>query len=211
MPYSDPNKKRDVDRENARKRYIPKPIRGPTRVPHYVPEGHELGGVSRLTDAKGQTQAEWSKTRVAGADEPPVPIPESFLLDKSSVMRRGDGSTVVEWSSYRRDAVERWDAVKVAIVEHVKEYVRPAKPLRLVKAGTDADLLVVYPLGDPHIGMLAWAQEVGESFDLRIANRELCECMRQLVARSPASSEAPRRPRGPWPIWCCRAPLPMRP
>lgn len=190
MPYSDPNKKRDVDRENARKRYVPKPLRGPMRVPHYVPEGHELGGVSRLTDAKGQTQAEWSKTRVAGADEPPVPIPESFLLDKSSVMRRGDGSTVVEWSSYRRDAVERWDAVKAAITEHVKEYVRPAKPLRLVKAGTDDDLLVVYPLGDPHIGMLAWAQEVGESFDLRIANRELCECMRQLVARSPASSEA---------------------
>src|SRR5579875_2253484 len=39
-------------------------------------------------------------------------------------------------------------------------------------------------------GMLAWASEVGESFDLRIAERELCECMAQLVARSPAASEA---------------------
>lgn len=174
---------------NADVGYVPRPPRGPTDKPHYIPVGHELGGVSRLTNADGHTKAEWSKTRVAGADQPPVPVPESFLLDKASVMRRGDGSTVVEWASYKRDAVERWESIKAAVSEHVAEYVRPALPVEAPEH-TDDDLLVVYPLGDPHIGMLAWAEEVGESFDLAIAERELCECMRQLVARSPASSEA---------------------
>jgi hypothetical protein len=170
--------------------YVPRVPRGPTAKPHYIPEGHELGGVSRLTGPDGTVKGEWSKTRVAGADQPPVPVPESFLLDSASVMRRGDGTTVIEWASYKRDAVARWDAVKAAIVEHVAEYAPPTAAALRPRFGTNADLLVVYPLGDPHIGMMAWANEVGESFDLKIAEAELCECMMQLVARSPASEEA---------------------
>lgn len=182
------------ERVNAAKRvgragYVPHPTRGPLLKPHYIPIGHELGGVSRLTDDSGKTIQEWSKTRVAGADEPPVPVPESFLLDSTSLMRRGDGSTVVEWVSYKADAAARWEAIKTAITEHVTEYVRPAAPVD-PPAVTDSDLLVAYPLGDPHIGMLAWWAEVGESFDLRIAENELCECMRQMVARSPAAEQA---------------------
>jgi hypothetical protein len=169
--------------------YVPHPQRGPASKPHYIPEGHELGGVSRLTDANGDTQAEWSKTRVAGAEKPPVPVPPSFMLDRQSLMQRGDGSTVVQWSSYRRDEVERWESIKAAVAEHVAEYARAADPVD-APSMTDAERLVVYPIGDPHIGMLAWAGEVGENFDLRIAQRELCECMRQLVARSPAAEQA---------------------
>lgn len=186
------------ERKNARDRerraeqragtYVPCPPRGPSERP-FIPDGHELGGVSRLTGPKGELKAEWNKTRVAGADEPPTPIPPGFLLDRTSTMQRGDGSTGVQWSSYRPDVVERWDAIKAAIKEHVAEYVYSVGALE-PPGSTDTDRLVVYPLGDPHIGMLAWANEVGESFDLRIAERELCECMRQLVARSPASTEA---------------------
>lgn len=169
--------------------YVPRPLRGPATKPHYVPDGHELGGVSRLSDAAGQTLQEWSKTRVAGADKPPVAIPASFLLDRASVMKRGDGSTVVEWASYKHDAVERWESIKEAIVEHIATYVRPAEPI-VAPTMTDDDRITLYPIGDPHIGMLAWAEEVGENFDLGMAERELCECLRQLVARSPATSEA---------------------
>ena len=184
--------KRDRERRaetRAALGYVPRPQRGPAKAPHYIPEGHELGGVSRLTDAKGRTKAEWAKTRVAGADEPPVEVPPSFLLDRASVMQRGDGSTSVQWSSYKRDAVARWEDIKAAIVEHIAEYARPSPPVKAPKV-TDSDRLTVYPLGDPHIGMLAWGNEVGESFDLSIAEPELCECAAQLVDRSPATSEA---------------------
>ena len=172
--------------------YRPAPPRGPTNPAPAVPPMHagpELAGVSTLTGADGETRAEWNKTRIAGADEPPTAIPETFLLDRASVMQRGDGSTVVQWSSYRQAERDRFEAAKAAIVAHVAEHVRPAAPVA-APAVTDTDLLVAYPLGDPHIGMLAWAAEVGESFDLAIAERELCECMRQLVARSPAAHEA---------------------
>jgi hypothetical protein len=169
--------------------YVPRPARGPAETPHYIPAGHELGGVSRLVGPDGETRQEWSKTRVAGADEPPVAIPENFLVDRASTMRRGDGTTVVEWTSYKADAVDRWESVKAAISEHVAEYVRPAEPVEPPDV-TNKDLILLYPLGDPHIGMLAWAAEVGSSFDLKIAERELRECMRQMVARSPSADQA---------------------
>jgi hypothetical protein len=170
--------------------YIPNPPRGPAEAPHYIPEGHELGGVSRYTDAKGEVQGEWSKTRVAGAELPPVAVPESFLLDKTSVLRRGDGTTVTQWNSYKQGSVERWEAIKIAVEEHLVTYVKPISPVKAPKVVSDSDRITIYPLGDPHIGMLAWGKEVGESFDLKIASSELCECMRQLVVRSPATSEA---------------------
>lgn len=197
------------DREQARKRehmaerrravdpslppYVPgvnpsRAPRGPSTKP-FIPEGHELGGVSTLTNEAGDTTAQWNKTRVAGADIAPTPIPESFLLERSSVMQRGDGTTVIQWSSYEQKKLEQWQAIKAAVVAHVAEYVRPVEPATAPTVSDD-DRLVVYPLGDPHIGMLAWAAEVGEHFDAHIAQRELCECMRQLVARSPAASEA---------------------
>lgn len=169
------------------------PPRGPATAPHYIPDGHELGGVSTLTNEAGEVSAQWAKTRVAGADEPPTPVPESFLLDRASVMQRGDGSTVVQWSSYSAAKKAAWEDIKAAVAAHVAEYVRPGPAAILHRFESDpagGDLLTVYPLGDPHIGMLAWAAECGEHFDLRIAERELCECMVQLVNRSPASSDA---------------------
>lgn len=171
--------------------YVPRPPRGPTDPAPAVPpmhDGHELAGVSTLTK-DGEIVAEWNKTRVAGADEPPTPLPEDFHAVRSSTMQRGDGSVVVQWTSYDRKAQAQWESVKAAITAHVETFVRPVAPVE-APAVTDDDLLVVYPLGDPHIGMLAWANEVGEHFDLRIAERELCECFRQLVERAPASSRA---------------------
>lgn len=164
-------------------------LRGPATKPHYVPEGHELAGVSRLTDESGATKGEWSKTRIVGADAPPVEVPPAFLLTSTSTMQRGDGTTVVQWSRYDQAAADRWADIKAAVTTHVAEFVRPLAPVP-APADTTPDQIVVYPLGDPHVGMLAWAAEVGEHFDLRIAERELCECMRQMVARSPASEEA---------------------
>jgi UDP-2,3-diacylglucosamine pyrophosphatase LpxH len=50
---------------------------------------------------------------------------------------------------------------------------------------TDGELCAIYPLGDPHIGMLSWHCETGEDFDLAIAERDLCTAIDALVARTP--------------------------
>lgn len=47
------------------------------------------------------------------------------------------------------------------------------------------DLLAVYPLGDPHIGMMAWGKETGENWDLKIAEKVFCQVFDRAVRSTP--------------------------
>lgn len=59
----------------------------------------------------------------------------------------------------------------------------------MVKAPKKAakELLAVYPLGDPHFGMYAWARECGDDFDLDIAKRITTGAVDRLMTASPAA------------------------
>lgn len=54
----------------------------------------------------------------------------------------------------------------------------------------NADLLTVYPMGDPHLGMLSWPLETGQDFNLEIAERNLVDAVDHLVGLAPASETA---------------------
>jgi hypothetical protein len=47
------------------------------------------------------------------------------------------------------------------------------------------DVIPWIQIGDAHIGMLAHAAEVGENFDVKIAEREICGAMAQLIDEMP--------------------------
>lgn len=165
----------------------PRPPRGPSAKPA-IPEGHELAGLSTLTDPNGETKAEWAKTRVAGAE--PAPLPEGFdAPSRVSRMARGDGSVVVEWQSYDRERADLAAAHVEAWAAHAAKYRGLAAPVD-APARTSAELMAVYPLGDPHIGMLAWKPETGQHHDTDIATAQLVECMRQLTERTPPAERA---------------------
>lgn len=53
-----------------------------------------------------------------------------------------------------------------------------------------SDKLAVYPMGDPHFGMFSWAEETGTDFDLKIAERDLCNAVDRLVDTVPPCKEA---------------------
>jgi hypothetical protein len=54
----------------------------------------------------------------------------------------------------------------------------------------DSDLLTLYPIADAHIGMLSWAKETGEDYDISIARNRLVDWMGRCVASSPQSKTA---------------------
>lgn len=173
----------------ARNRMRPKVPRGPT---HGLPEGHELGGLSTLTGPDGETKAEWTKSRVAGAEEPEIdPREQGHHLRGVSQMKRGDGSTVIQWESWDADAAKRERDTLAAWERHAALYAGLAGsvPAPDLVAGAE-DLLTVYNLGDPHIGLLAWAPETGANSDLKIACTELFACVDLLVAGVEPSAEA---------------------
>lgn len=72
------------------------------------------------------------------------------------------------------------------IAEPFKEAAKPTKPPNY----SNKDLLCVYPMGDPHLGMFAWRAETGEDFDLKMAERTLVAATDQLVNLAPPAEKA---------------------
>lgn len=97
-----------------------------------------------------------------------------------------DGKKVIEWVKTSRDDQKRIaEEMILALTEELPRITRSESPER-----GSPDHLAVYPMGDPHIGALAWAPETGASFDLAIAERNLCSAVARLVNTMPACENA---------------------
>jgi hypothetical protein len=106
---------------------------------------------------------------------------ESALLD-------AEGKTVAKWVKTRegeRDPVDIARQLKSAFKGWRLKASQSHAP-----AACDASSLTLYPFGDWHIGMFAWARETGENWDLKIAERTIGDAACELIASSPASAEA---------------------
>jgi hypothetical protein len=153
-----------------------------------LPPGQVLDATSVLTGPGGELKARWDKSKRA-PDEPPAfeTVPPAHHITKLSTMLGRQGETLVQWVQAKPDRVEQDAAWLAAIRASCAEYVRPVEPLA-APASTDSETETHYMLGDPHIGMLAYAPETGEAFDLKIAERDLLGAMDRLVAGAPPSS-----------------------
>ncbi len=97
-------------------------------------------------------------------------------------------------STYHTDT-KQW--VKSALSEQkflelVKEcaagFMEDVGPLQVSPAPLDwqSDVIPWIQIGDAHLGMLAHASEIGENFDLQIAEREICMAMSILIDELPS-------------------------
>lgn len=112
-------------------------------------------------------------------------LPEGFSIDAvSNMMTNAEGRPV--WIKTKRDAICQQKAMQIAADAFASELPpRSAKPFSEIIA--DTDLVPWFNIGDGHIGMLAHDAEIGESFDLKIAETELCEAMKVLIDRAPVA------------------------
>lgn len=116
-------------------------------------------------------------------------IPEPLVIRGVSTLYGADGEIKQQWVKSQLDKT----LVKEAIEEWVNWLVQDAKGLAPIvppPTVSNDDLLVVYPMGDPHYGLYAWAQETGEDFDLVIAESVTKAAIDRLVASAPAASTA---------------------
>jgi hypothetical protein len=160
----------------------------PTGAPYVVPEGHELE--RRSTNTKdGVEIGAWDKTRIASTDPGFDPELHGHLVKRTATARDAGGNVRLQWVATAADEKAREDAMRAAWARHVDLY-RGFAGVSVAPASTDAETITLYPLGDPHIGMLAWAPESGDHFDVKIACRELLATVRQLVSAAPPSKRA---------------------
>ena len=110
--------------------------------------------------------------------------PDGFTVKGTSTLYGPEGEIKGQWVKTQQDS-DRFEAMREACLAAFED----AKPLPVVAAPKNAakDLLAVYPLGDPHIGMYVWANECGADFDTDIATKDLKKAVDRLVAIAPAA------------------------
>ena len=110
------------------------------------------------------------------------------IMGKVTVQRNAAGEVLQTWARYSPDDAMRAEAMRAAIDAMAADLPR-VKP-RKAKGEWRTDLLTVYPIGDPHVGMYSWRDETGDDWDLVIAERTHCAAMDALVQAAPASEQA---------------------
>ena len=135
---------------------------------------------------------------------PGVPLPEEiptgFHVKRLSMHygEREDGSTKrTGWVITEPEKEHKVAALLRAVEEACRPIEGLAEPMPEPQDVTD-DLLCIYPIGDLHLGMYAWAEEAGESFDLKICEGMIIDAMRRIIQRAPRARRAMVVNLGDW-------------
>lgn len=117
-------------------------------------------------------------------------VPEGYRVKGVSTLYGADGEVRGQWVKSQRDEDHKLTQLLDAMSHIADAWQGLAEPVD-APAATNGDLLCVYPMGDPHLGLFAWGLETGGAdFDLAIGERNLCAAVDQLVAGAPAAREA---------------------
>jgi hypothetical protein len=101
----------------------------------------------------------------------------------------GESRPAGQWVKTKRDEESKFEAMLDALHAVAEPLRGLAEPIPQASIH-DEDLLCVYPMGDPHIGMMAWPAETGNAFDLRIAEDNLFAAVDHLVNLAPPAANA---------------------
>jgi len=145
-------------------------------------------GTSHLVDADGNVNKAWYKSTREGRNFEEIPedqkIPNAFIAKTSSLFDAA-GTVHQHWVTYRPDAQKEVDLAQ-AIVDGLAMDLPKVKATKAPKV--QEDLMTCIPMGDPHFGMYAWAEETGNDFNLDIARQDLCGAIDYLVKQAPPSA-----------------------
>jgi hypothetical protein len=162
---------------------------------HYVQEVNEHGGIKPAARALGlhhssiQEQIKKLKAKASIRGYSPEhdmvhAVPETHIAKGVSTYYDAEGKPRGQWvkSSLKQEAYN--EMVRAAIGEYISSV--PQLPLPAGPKDYSTDVIPFVNLGDAHIGMLAHAAEVGESFDLKIAEREVLGAISLLIDEMPS-------------------------
>lgn len=131
-------------------------------------------------------------------DVPPAPttvfpiVPEGHkLAGVSSLQKIVDpttGDTVLQWVKTAADAQKREETCKAALDALLSEVPR-VLPESVSVGKRPAELASLYIITDYHLGMMAWGEETGAPWDLKIAEDLLVNWFAYAIQHSPAASQ----------------------
>ena len=114
------------------------------------------------------------------------PAPDGYLVKGNSRLYDKEGKLILHWVKDAVDHEQQREILQGAFAAMAEDLPRvPEIPLEA--SSTPVALCNFYPITDYHLGMLSWARETGEKWDLVEAERVLMAAFRKMVQRSPAA------------------------
>ncbi|QBZ71276.1 DNA repair exonuclease [Raoultella phage RP180] len=95
-------------------------------------------------------------------------VPDGYKIKGTSSLVDEFGNTKLQWVKTDTD-VERQVELMKAVIEGMKSEITPVAPVKATRAKRDDKLLNLYTISDFHLGMLAWGDESGDDWDMKIA------------------------------------------
>jgi hypothetical protein len=128
----------------------------------------------------------WIKQTKAAGEQYATPV--GLAIKGRSVLSDADGRVVLTWNKEGEDKAQQFAAFR-AMVDALKEDL-PRVTIMPPPAHVEADLLNQFVVTDNHFGMLAWAEETGASYDLKIAEQLLLDWFAAAIASAPQAHTA---------------------
>lgn len=146
---------------------------------HHTALVNAMRRLKRLASARGYSP-EHDMTRI---------VPDGFRLRGTSTLYNKEGQIAMQWVKSQVDQDAQLRFMREAM-EAMSEEVKGLCPPTPAPVVSMSDILTVYPMGDPHFGMLALAEESGANFDIKIAERDTNAAIDRLVQTAPYSERA---------------------
>jgi len=99
-----------------------------------------------------------------------------------------EGRVITQWVKTNQQASDAMAAIRVVVDELKKDL--PRISIMPAPASVEADLLNQFVVTDSHFGMLAWREETGADYDLRIAEQQLLDWFSAAIAGAPQAHTA---------------------
>lgn len=116
--------------------------------------------------------------------------PSPFVVKGVSTMYDGEGNLRAQWVKTKLDEEMMEQRMRLFVQELVDSVVPKVSTVKPPRKTGYHDIMVGYPLGDHHFGMLAWGRETGNDYDLEHAKDSLANAIDHLIAMSPPSETA---------------------
>lgn len=148
--------------------------------------GFVVTNVSEKQDADGEVLHRHIRQARDAGEERQFELPPGHLIKSVSVLTDGDNNVKLQWHKTREDKDFDWiEVFKNAFTEYegrAESWQPPEFP--------DHDLLNLIPCNDFHVNLLCWQREVGQSWDLKIAERTIGDAIDSVIARAPSAGIA---------------------
>ena len=136
----------------------------------------KLRGFGTVTQ-KQQVMQGWSP-----AHDLTVAIPQPLVIRGTSSLYK-DGELKLQWVKTKLSDQLAEAAMKAAISAFMDEI--PPVKVSLAPLDYQNDIIPWIQIGDAHLGMLAYSAEIGENYDLKIAETEICAAISILIDELP--------------------------